>query len=128
MPEQAAGRQSIGLVAEDAVAPMLEDLVPLAAVIGAGCEPCAASLVERALQREGERPALERTLRILAGVARAECLADNVGPEVIERMKRSLRAGRQALDRGEPVRQTSTSCARSLQPPGDAESTRGERK
>jgi hypothetical protein len=84
--------------------PVLGDLIPLAAVIGAGCEPCAQRMVWRALQHEGARPLVERTLAILAAVSAAECFADAVGPEAIDRMNRSLRAGRKALDRPRPVR------------------------
>jgi hypothetical protein len=79
--------------------PFLEDLVSLAAVIGAGCEPCAETMVERALRHEAVKPLVERTLTILSGVSAARCFADAVGPETTDRMKRSLRAGRNALDR-----------------------------
>jgi hypothetical protein len=79
--------------------PFLEDLVSLAAVIGAGCAPCAERMVERALQHEGLKPLVEQTLAILDGIAAARCFADAVGGETADRMKRSLRAGRNALDR-----------------------------
>ncbi len=75
----------------------LENLVPLAAVIGAGCEPCAETMVTRALEREEARPSVERALAILAGVAAAKCFAEAIGPEALDRMKRSLRAGQKAL-------------------------------
>ena len=84
---------------QQVASPVLEDLIPLAAVIGAGCEPCSERWVGRALLREDARPLVERTLAILAGVSAAKCFADAVGPERVDRMKRSLRAGRMALDR-----------------------------
>jgi alkylhydroperoxidase/carboxymuconolactone decarboxylase family protein YurZ len=83
---------------EEAVPPVLEDLVPIAAVVGAGCEPCAARMVGRALQRGSSKPLVQRTLGILAEVSAAKCFAAAVGPEIVDRMKRSLRAGRKALD------------------------------
>jgi len=87
--------------------PALEDLIPLAAVIGAGCAPCAERMVARALVREDARPLVERTLAILAGVSGAKCFEDAVGPETVDRMKRSLRSGRRALDR---TRRDETTC------------------
>ena len=86
--------------------PVLEDLVPLAAVIGAGCEPCAERMVARALEREDAKPFVARTLAILAGVSTGKCFAEAVGPETMERMKRALRAGRNALDRSGAARTT----------------------
>jgi hypothetical protein len=85
----------------DTAGSALEDLVPIAAVIGAGCEPCAATMVERALRRGRPGPLIERTLGIVAQVGRAECFAAAVGVEVVDRMRRSLRAGREALGRRE---------------------------
>jgi hypothetical protein len=84
---------------EDTIAPALEDLLPLAAVIGAGCEPCAERMVERALRHEDARPLVARTLAILGGVSGSRCFADAMGPEAVDRMKRSLRAGRTALEK-----------------------------
>ena len=95
-------------IARKAVLPALEDLVPLAAVIGAGCEPCAERMVARALERDDAKPFVARTLAILAGVSAAKCFAEAVGPETVERMKRSLRAGRNALDR--PATGRTTCC------------------
>ena len=81
------------------VPPFLGDLIPLAAVIGAGCEPCAQRMVRRALQHEDARPLVGRTLAILAAMAAEKCFGDAVGPDALDRMERSLRAGRKALER-----------------------------
>ena len=96
---------------EETVPPVLEDLLPIAAVVGAGCEPCAARLVEQALRRGASKPLIQRTLGILAEVSAARCFAAAVGPEVVERMKRSLRAGREALDNHEYPQEDPTCCA-----------------
>jgi len=101
--ERADGRDTGQVTAS----PVLEDLIPLAAVIGAGCGPCAERMVARALVREDARPLVERTLSILAGVSGAKCFEDAVGPETVDRMKRSLRSGRRALDR---TRRDETTC------------------
>ncbi len=94
--ERADATQDVG---RKPALPALEDLVPLAAVIAAGCEPCAERMVARALEREDAKPFVARTLAILAGLSAAKCFAEAIGPETAERMKRSLRAGRNALDR-----------------------------
>ncbi len=95
---------------EETAPPALEDLVPIAAVIGAGCEPCAARMVARALQRGSSEPLIERTLGILAAVSAAKCFGAAVGPEIVDRMQRSLQAGREALDRREPPRADPACC------------------
>lgn len=75
----------------------LEDVIPIAVVIAAGCEHCAESMVERALS-EGTPPELvRRTLGIVARVRSTECFVQAVGPEVIARMEKPLHAGRRAL-------------------------------
>ncbi len=94
--ERANDTQDVG---RQPALPSLEDLVPLAAVIAAGCEPCAEKMVTRALEREGAQPYVVRTLAILAGLSATKCFAEAVGPETTERMTRSLRAGRNAFDR-----------------------------
>jgi alkylhydroperoxidase/carboxymuconolactone decarboxylase family protein YurZ len=94
-----------GRPGEETVPPGLEDLVPIAAVVGAGCEPCAARMVERALQHGSSKPLVRRTLGILAEVSAAGCFAAAVGPEIVDRMNRSLRAGRRALDGHESPRE-----------------------
>ena len=93
MDEQCCGSETAGAA--------LEDLVPIAAVVGAGCERCAARMVERALRRGISEPLIERTLGIVAQVSTAECFATAVGVEVVDRMRRSLLAGREALGRRE---------------------------
>ncbi len=103
-PDRANDTQDLG---RNPAPSSLDDLVALAAVIGAGCEPCAQRMVARALEREDARSSVERTLAILAGVAGARCFAEAVGPVRLDRMRRSLRAGRSALDRPETGR---TSC------------------
>ncbi len=81
----------------ETASPVLEDLISLAAVIGAGCEPCAERMVGRALQHQEAKPFVERSLAILAGVSAAKCFAAAVGQEAVDRMRRSLRAARNAL-------------------------------
>jgi alkylhydroperoxidase/carboxymuconolactone decarboxylase family protein YurZ len=82
--------------------PWLEDLIPIAVVISAGCERCAQSMVQRALRRGGAQLLIERTLGIIEHVGSAECLAQAVGPDVIARMETSLRAARRALSEAGP--------------------------
>jgi len=77
--------------------PRLEDLVPIAVVIAAGCEPCAEKMVQRALRRGSAVPLIERTLGIVAHIRSRDCFAQAVGPVVIARMERPLEAGKKAL-------------------------------
>jgi hypothetical protein len=75
----------------------LDDLIPIAVVIAAGCESCAEKMVSRAL-RQGSAPAqVERTLGIVAKLRSLDCLTEAVGPEVVARMAKPLEAGRRAL-------------------------------
>jgi hypothetical protein len=55
-------------------------------------------MVGRAIQRGSSAPSIAQTLGILSEVSAAKCFEAAVGPEVVERMKRSLRAGRKVLD------------------------------
>jgi AhpD family alkylhydroperoxidase len=76
----------------------LEELIPIAVVIAAGCESCAEKMVHRALERGSSAREIDRTLAIVANLKSLGCLAEAVGPEVVERMAGPLRAGRKALD------------------------------
>lgn len=60
----------------------LQDLIPIAMVIVGGCEPCAESMVNRALRQGSSWQDIERTLRIVAGTRVLDCFAKAVGPEV----------------------------------------------
>jgi hypothetical protein len=75
----------------------LEDLIPIAVVIAAGCEPCAERMVERALSQGTPGHLVRRTLGIVARARSTECFVQAVGPEVIARMEKPLQAGRRAL-------------------------------
>ncbi|HLA79821.1 MAG TPA: hypothetical protein VJU18_19775 [Vicinamibacteria bacterium] len=77
--------------------PGLEDLIPIAVVIGAGCERCTESLVQRARWRGTPQALIARTLGIVARVCSVECFVRAVGPEVIGGMRGSLQAGKEAL-------------------------------
>ncbi len=79
------------------VAPGLEDLIPIAVVIGVGCQRCAESLVRRARRRGIPEALIAPTLDIVARVCSAECLVGAVGPQAVGRMRRALRAGQGAL-------------------------------
>ncbi len=75
----------------------LEDLVPLAVVIAAGCEPCAKRMVRRAIDRGCSLYDLRKTLGIVADMQRQDCLAKAVGADVIDRMERPLSSGKTTL-------------------------------
>ncbi len=77
----------------------LQDLIPIAMVIVGGCEPCAESMVNRALKQGSSWQDIDKTLRIVAGTQALECFARAVGPEVIARMEKPLAAGRRTLEK-----------------------------
>jgi hypothetical protein len=75
----------------------LEDLIPIAVVIAAGCEPCAQRMVERALLRGTPAHLISRALGIVTALRAAECFGEAVGPAVIARMKKPLEVARMSL-------------------------------
>lgn len=77
----------------------LENVVPVAVVIAAGCEPCAEKMVARALEGGSSAREVERTLRVIADLRARECFAEAVGEEVVARMERPLAAARKVLER-----------------------------
>ena len=81
----------------------LDELIPIAVVIAAGCEPCAERMVERALRQGTPRHLIKRTLAIVAHVRSRDCFAQAVGSDVIARMEKPLEAGREALRASKPA-------------------------
>ena len=75
----------------------LQDLIPIAVVIAGGCENCAEKMVARALNEGSSWQDIDKTLRIVAGVQKLDCLAKALGPEVIARMDKPLAAGIKTL-------------------------------
>ncbi len=80
-------------------APKLEDLIPIALVIAAGCESCAEKMVTRALEQGSPWRHIHKTLQVAATLQKLECFAQAVGPEAVARMTGPLAAGRGALQR-----------------------------
>lgn len=80
-----------------AVEPNLEDLIPIALVIAAGCEPCAEKMVSRALEQGSTPRHIQKTLQIIAKMQKLDCFAGAVGPEAVARMERPLIAGQRTL-------------------------------
>ena len=75
----------------------LENLVPIAVVIAAGCEPCARRMTERALAAGTPRRAIRRVLKMVDHMHRQECLAENVGSDAMARMTEPLEAATTTL-------------------------------
>jgi hypothetical protein len=78
--------------------PKLEDLIPIAVVIAAGCEPCAERMVRRAVEAGSAGRHVLRTIAIVADLRERECFRTNIAPEVVERMKGPLARARKTLD------------------------------
>jgi AhpD family alkylhydroperoxidase len=89
-----------------AAAARLQDLIPIAVVIAAGCESCAEGAVRRALQNGVARSQIERTLRIVAHFRSADCFQQAVGAEVARRMEGPLAAGVRVLREREDATET----------------------
>jgi AhpD family alkylhydroperoxidase len=96
----------------------LEDLIPIAVVIAAGCESCADSMVKRALQNGATRRQVAHALGIVAHLRSSDCFLKAVGAELAERMDRPLAAGRSALRAAREQSETCSCCA----PAADSES------
>jgi hypothetical protein len=94
----------------EAAPPRLEDLVPIAVVIAAGCERCAESAVRRALRNGSARPLVERTLGIVERLCSTDCFVQAVGAEVIARMAQPLQAGRRATQEAAAARPGQACC------------------
>jgi len=80
--------------------PKLEDLIPIAVVIAAGCESCAEKMVTQALAQGGSWRHIQKTLGIVTHMQKLDCLTQAVGEEVVARMEKPLAAGRKTLQRG----------------------------
>jgi hypothetical protein len=70
--------------------PRLEDLIPIAVVIAAGCEPCARRMVERAIAAGSSPRDIRRTVAIVSQLSRQDCIQRAVGSEVVRRMGKPL--------------------------------------
>ncbi|BDG02377.1 hypothetical protein [Anaeromyxobacter oryzae] len=83
---------------KDVDRPKLEDLIPIAVVIAAGCEPCAERMVRRAVEAGSAGRHVLRTIAIVADLRERECFQTKIAPEVLERMSGPLARARQTLD------------------------------
>ena len=77
--------------------PRLEDLIPIAVVIAAGCESCAVKMVTQALAQGSSWRHIQKTLGIVDHMQKLDCLAEAVGEEVVARMEKPLAAGKKTL-------------------------------
>ena len=73
------------------------DLVPIAVVIAAGCEPCAEKMVRRALEQGAPPESIVHVLRIVASMQKLECFAQAMGTEATARMEKPLAAAERTL-------------------------------
>ena len=88
--------------------PRLQNLIPLAVAIAAGCEPCAEAAVTRALKQGSSMNHVGETLHIIAYMQGLECLMRNVGPEVVARMSKPLAAASRTLQQAAVAEQKQT--------------------
>jgi hypothetical protein len=79
------------------VVDQLEDLIPIAVVIAAGCERCAQNMVRRALMQGVGRASIRRTLGIVAHMQRLACFEEALGAEAVARMVKPILAAKRAL-------------------------------
>lgn len=79
------------------IGPHLENLIPIAVVIAAGCEPCAEKMVRRAIEEGSSPKDIRKTLGLVAHLQNLDCLAENVGVTVMARMEKPLAAGKRTL-------------------------------
>jgi hypothetical protein len=89
---------------------VIEELIPIATVIAAGCESCAEKMVRRALDAGAAASEVGRTLRVVAHLRALDCFAAAVGPEVLARMAPPLRAAERTLQEAEPATEPASCC------------------
>lgn len=77
--------------------PRLQDLIPIAVVIAGGCESCAERMVEHALKEGCPWDDIDKTLRILSGMQKLDCLAKAIGPEFVTRMDKPIAAAQRTM-------------------------------
>lgn len=77
--------------------PRLQDLIPIAVVVVGGCESCAERMVQRALHEGSSWEDIDKTIRILAGMQKLDCLANAIGPEILARMDKPIAAAQRTL-------------------------------
>lgn len=77
--------------------PRLQDLIPIAVVIVGGCESCAEKMVQRALHEGSAWQDIDKTLRILAGMQKLDCLGKAIGPEILAHMDKPIAAAQKTL-------------------------------
>lgn len=77
--------------------PRLQDLIPIAVVIAGGCETCAERMVERAIMEGSSWADIDKTLRILSGMQKLDCLVKAIGPEFVARMDKPIAAAQKTL-------------------------------
>ena len=75
----------------------LESLIPLAVVVALGCECCARRMTERALEAGTPERVLRRVLKTINHMHELDCLTENVGADVVDRMTKPLQAATAAL-------------------------------
>ena len=77
--------------------PHLNDLVPIAVVIAAGCEPCAEKMVRRALEQGASAERIGHVLRIVGSMQKLDCFVQALGTEATVRMQKPLAAAERTL-------------------------------
>jgi len=75
----------------------LNDLIPIAVVIAAGCEPCAEKMVRRALEQGASPERIGHVLRIVSSMQKLDCFALALGIDAIRRMEKPLAAAEKTL-------------------------------
>ena len=68
----------------------LEALVPIAVVIGAGCEPCAKRTVEQAIDEGSAILDIRKVLAIVGHMRELKCFEDAIGAGPLTRMDKPL--------------------------------------
>jgi AhpD family alkylhydroperoxidase len=76
---------------------MLQNLIPIAVAVAAGCERCAESTVARALGSGSARRHVQQTLRIVESVREMDCFAKAAGADSVRRMDKPLEAAWKAI-------------------------------
>jgi len=76
----------------------MEDLIPIAVVIGVGCKPCTKFYINKALEKGCLKDDLKKVISIAESLEKSECLRKAVGEEQVDRMKEPLKIAKELLE------------------------------
>ncbi len=79
----------------------LEDLVPIAIVITAGCEKCTQKFINNAIANGCSKEQVKEIVSIVDSIHQLDCFQKAVGQEIVNRMKKPLEVAKEILEKNQ---------------------------